>query len=125
MLAVVKEPHIEISLSGAGDGIEELLAYLRSRYAVEVLTPATEDESEEVVQDVLLSDFWRQTTPGDLLAGFRLKHGLTQEELAEKSGIHQVVISAYETGKRKLSRKAAMKFAKALAEAPDKFFPAK
>jgi len=52
-----------------------------------------------------------------------LKHDLTQNDLAERSGIAQVMISEYETGKRKLTMKAASKFAKALGEAPEKFFP--
>ena len=52
-----------------------------------------------------------------------LKHGLTQSNLAKISRISQVMISDYETGKRKLTMKAAAKFAAALGEAPEKFFP--
>ena len=37
MLAVVKEPHIELSLGGASDKIAEFLAWIRNRYTVEVL----------------------------------------------------------------------------------------
>ena len=77
-----------------------------------------DDESVNVFE----TDFWKETTPGMLLAGYRLKHEMTQEQLAEKSGIHHVVISAYENGKRKLSRKAAVKLAKALNEDPESFF---
>ncbi|MBR5078078.1 MAG: helix-turn-helix transcriptional regulator [Victivallales bacterium] len=36
--------------------------------------------------------------------------------------MHHVVISAYENGKRKLTRKAAVKLAKALDEDPESFF---
>ena len=78
------------------------------------------DDAEYV--DVFKTDYWKNVKPGDLLAGTRLKHELTQEQLAEKSGIHQVVISAYETGRRKLSRRAAIKLAKAMGEEPDSFF---
>lgn len=28
--------------------------------------------------------FWKETHSGQILAGFRLKHGLTQKELAEE-----------------------------------------
>ena len=81
---------------------------------------AAKDDEEYV--DVFKTDYWKNVTPGDLLAGTRLKHELTQEQLAEKSGIHQVVISAYETGRRKLSRRAAVKLAAAMGEDPDSFF---
>ncbi|MBQ9788997.1 MAG: helix-turn-helix transcriptional regulator [Lentisphaeria bacterium] len=60
-----------------------------------------------------------------MVASYRLKHGLTQKELAEKSGITQTNISAYESGKRNLTRKAAEKLANALGENADKFFMAK
>ena len=81
----------------------------------------THDDDDESI-NVFETDFWKETTPGMLLAGYRLKHEMTQEQLAEKSGIHHVVISAYENGKRKLSRKAAVKLAKALDEDPESFF---
>ena len=55
--------------------------------------------------------------------GFRLKHDLTQSDLAERAGISQVMVSDYENGKRKLTLKAATKFANALGEDPQKFFP--
>ena len=81
---------------------------------------AANDDEEYV--DVFKTDYWKNVKPGDLLAGTRLKHELTQEQLAEKSGIHQVVISAYETGRRKLSRRAAVRLAAAMGEEPDSFF---
>lgn len=121
MLAVVKTPRIELSLSGAENAIAELLEFLRSRYPVAVLND--EADSGEESTDAFGTEFWKETTPGDLLQGFRLKHNLSQEQLAEKSGIGQTVLSAYETGKRRLSRRAAMKIGAALGEKPEKFFP--
>ena len=117
MLAVVKTPHTEISIHG--DGSARILEYLKQQFQIEVL--AADDETLVNIRD---SEYWKtEVTPGTLLTGFRLKHGLTQNELAEKSGVSQVMISDYETGKRKLSQKAALKFAAALNEAPEKFFP--
>ena len=81
----------------------------------------THDDADESI-NVFETDFWKETTPGMLLAGYRLKHEMTQEQLAEKSGIHQVVISAYETGRRKLTRRAAIKLAQAMDEDPEVFF---
>ena len=123
MLAVVKEPHIELSLGGEPEGVSEMLEYLRSRYTIEVFISASGDEGHSDSVDIHETDFWRQNaTPGRILAGYRHKHGLTQEQLAEKSGIHHVVISAYENGRRKLSQKAAIRIAKALGEDADSFY---
>jgi predicted transcriptional regulator len=79
---------------------------------------------DDQLVEIRNSEYWKTSvTPGSLLMGFRLKHELTQQELAERSDISQVMISDYETGKRKLTMKAASKFAKALNETPEKFFP--
>ena len=118
MLAVVREPRIEISLSGADMGVKEILAYLRNRSQVAILSEADDDEAVNAFE----TPFWKKTTPGNLLQGFRLKHGMSQEQLAEKSGIGQTVLSAYETGRRPLSRRAAVRIGVALGEDPEKFF---
>lgn len=120
MLAVVKTPRIELSLSGAEHAVEELLEYLRGRYAVSILSEPGDEESV----DAFGTDFWRETTPGDLLQGYRLKHGLSQEQLAEMTGIGQTVLSAYENGRRPLSKRAAIRIGAALGEDASKFFPA-
>ena len=122
MLAIIKELRIELGLIGESDGITEFLELIRSRYTVEILTGQDVADDDEEYENAFETDFWKEITPGDLLAGTRLKHELTQEQLAEKSGIHQVVISAYETGRRKLTRRAAIKLAQAMDENPEVFF---
>ncbi len=67
------------------------------------------------------SDFWKSATVGDLLAGYRLKHELTQKQLAKHAGMSRATISAYETGKRPLSRRSAIKLATAMGENSDCF----
>ena len=123
MLAVVKEPRIELSLGGSRANIAEFLGYIRNRYTVRVLLTsvvAADDNQEEDIRDTA---FWKENaTPGRILAGYRHKHELTQEQLAEKSGIHHVVISAYENGKRTITQKAAARLAKALGEDADTFY---
>ncbi len=124
MLAVVKEPRIEISFAGSLENISEVLGYLRSRYEVDVLNyePSFDDDGDEKI-NVFESDFWKETAyPGSIAAGARLKHQLTQAQLAEMTGIAQPTIAAYESGKRPLSRKAAIKIGEALGEDPEKFF---
>ncbi|MBW2664017.1 MAG: helix-turn-helix transcriptional regulator [Deltaproteobacteria bacterium] len=51
---------------------------------------------------------------GNLLAGARLKAGLTQAQLARELGIRQNMISDYERGKRRLSPSMAKRIAKFL-----------
>lgn len=51
---------------------------------------------------------------GNLLAGARLKAGLTQAELAKRLRIRQNMVSDYEPGRRALSPKMATRFAKVL-----------
>ncbi len=126
MLAVVKEPHIELALGGVPSAVESLITFLRTRYAVEVLETSDAIENDESDGDapvnIVETDYWKGVTPGNLLQGYRLKHELTQKQLSQLCGIHHVVLSAYETGKRKLSKRAAAKIAKALKEPEDIFF---
>lgn len=114
MLALVKTPHTEIVLNG--DGAQEIIDLLRSRFTVQVLNPA-EDEELVSIND---TDWWRDHAHR-VLAGARLKAGLTQKQLAEKTGLRQTVISEYENGKRRMTMKMARKFAAALGTFPEKF----
>ena len=126
MLAVVKTPRIELSISGALDGVNALLKYLRKKYEVDVVNcePAQEEDNDAPdLVSVFETDWWKETAfPGSIAAGARLKHELTQAQLAELTGIAQENISAYETGKRPLTRRAAAKIGAALGENPEKFF---
>ena len=47
---------------------------------------------------------------GNLLAGYRLKEGLTQKQLGEKAGIKQNMVSDYENGKRTITKAMAKRF---------------
>ena len=121
MLAVVKEPHIRMELDGAEPEIRALLDYINSRYTVEVLSQTEEDDDECV--NIRDTDFWKDNvTPGFLLGGCRLKHGMTQAELAKRSGISYATISAYEHDRRKITPLAARRLAIALDENPDTFY---
>jgi transcriptional regulator with XRE-family HTH domain len=51
---------------------------------------------------------------GNLLAGARLKAGLTQAQLAEKMGVRQNMISDYERGRRKYSDEMAARLSREL-----------
>lgn len=61
--------------------------------------------------------FWRQMNRdriGNLLAGARLKAGLTQGQLAKRLGIRQNMVSDYERGRRSLSSAMAARFSEVL-----------
>lgn len=117
MLAFVKTPHTELSING--EGALDVLKLIKSKFDVRVV----EDEDDDEFVNIFETDFWKRATPGDLLAGCRLKHEMTQKQVAKKAGVPQSVISDYENGRRKLTRKAAVKFAKVFDEDPDSFFP--
>lgn len=63
------------------------------------------------------AEFWKQMNRdriGNLLAGARLKAGLTQGQLAKKLGIGQSTVSNYERGQRTFSPGMAARFSEVL-----------
>ena len=111
MLALVKKPHIELSLHG--EHIGELLDWIRKKYELSVLT----DESADDLVSIESTDFWKEMEKnrvGNLLAGARLKAKLAQAQLAGKLGIQQNMVSDYERGRRTLSASMAKRFSTAL-----------
>ena len=100
MLALVKKPHIEISIHG--EHVDELLAWIQKKYDLAVLSNELDDELVSIES----TDFWKEMEKnriGNLLTGARLKAGLTQAQLASKLGIRQNMVSDYENGRRTYS----------------------
>jgi ribosome-binding protein aMBF1 (putative translation factor) len=111
MLALVKKPHIELSIQG--DQVEEFVAWIRKKYELSVLSAEDGEDSIPVEE----TEFWKQmdrNRVGNLLAGARLKAGLTQGQLAKKLGIQQNMVSDYERGRRSLSPAMAARFSDVL-----------
>ena len=111
MLALVKKPHIEMSLHG--EHVAELVAWIKKKYDVTVLA----DEQEDDFVSIETTEYWKEMQKnqvGNLLAGARLKAGLTQAQLAKKLGIRQNMISDYERGRRTYSDAMAKRLSKAL-----------
>jgi ribosome-binding protein aMBF1 (putative translation factor) len=111
MLALVKTPHIEISLHG--EHVAELLDWIKKKFDVTVLA----EEPEEEFVSIESTDYWgemEKNRVGNLLAGARLKAGLTQAELAEKLGIRQNMVSDYERGRRTYSDTMARRLSETL-----------
>lgn len=57
-------------------------------------------------------------TPGEMLATLRQLQGLTQEDLAKKSGMTQANISSMESGRQQIGRERALALAEALRVHP-------
>ena len=111
MLALVKRPHIEISLHG--EHVEELLAWIKKKYKVDVLA----DEPDDELVPIESTEYWKKAEKnriGNLLAGSRLKAGLTQTQLAKRLGIRQNIVSDYERGRRTYSDAMAARLCKVL-----------
>ncbi len=111
MLVLVKKPRIELSLQG--ERVGELVDWIRKKYDITILTDEPDDESVSIES----TEYWREMEKnriGNLLAGARLKAGLTQAELAEKLGIRQNMVSDYERGRRTYSGAMASRLSKAL-----------
>ena len=111
MLALVKKPHIELSIHG--EHVDELLAWIKKKYEVAVLV----DEKKDGFLPIESTEFWREMEKnrvGNLLAAARLKAGLTQARLAKKLGIRQNMVSDFERGRRTYSDAMAGRLSKAL-----------
>jgi DNA-binding transcriptional regulator YiaG len=111
MLALVKKPPIKLSLDG--EGVEELLAWIEKKYEVVVLSEDAGDELVPIENTAYYAEMEKNRI-GHLLAGARLKAGLTQRQLAAKLGIRQNMVSDYERGRRRYSDAMAARLSKVL-----------
>ena len=75
------------------------------------------EEPEEKFVSIESTEYWMEMEKnrvGNLLAGARLKAGLTQAQLADKLGIRQNMVSDYERGRRTYSNAMAKRLSKTL-----------
>ena len=111
MLALVKKPHIEISLQG--EHVGELVDWIKKKYDVAVLFEEPVDDFASIES----TEYWKEMEKnriGNLLAGARLKAGMTQGQLADRLGIRQNMVSDYEHGRRTYSDAMAKRLSKTL-----------
>lgn len=108
MLAHTKKHHIEtIRITGSPEVIDRL-----RKYAVKVGARIV-DTSETIPASDLSPEL--DTNPaGVYLRGIRLREDLTQDALAELTGISRSNISAMEHGKRPIGKETAKKLAAVL-----------
>ena len=108
MLVLVKEPRIRAHVT---DGVEQVVSALKQVFGdVSVIN----DDGEELVF-ATETDWYKETKasmhPGKYLRIYRENAGLTQKQLAEKSGVYHTHISAMEHGKRAIGVISAKKLA--------------
>jgi hypothetical protein len=80
MLALVKKPHIELSIQG--EHVSELVAWIRKKYDVAVLA----DEPEDGFVSIESTEYWKEMEKnrvGNLLAGAR-PHGSGEHDVVSK-----------------------------------------
>ena len=115
----MKKPHIEaVSVTFTGP-----VAMMQT--AIETMKKLGFQEEQKRSRQTEDSIPWRESIyfenmpfPGSYLAGFRHREGMTQTELAERTGVPRRHISEMETGKRPIGKANARKLAEALNIAP-------
>jgi DNA-binding XRE family transcriptional regulator len=125
MQAVVKTPHIEISVRGA-EIPPRLMDVLKEEYGPEL--SLVEDDGDELVDSFetpWYKDVKKKMTPGTYLRIYRENKGLTQLQLGEAlGGIPRQHISNMEHGHRSISLKMARKLSLLLGAPIEKFIGA-
>jgi DNA-binding XRE family transcriptional regulator len=111
MLAVVKKPHTKIAafkLIGHVDS--ETIRYLNGRFGKENVD--VDDEVIDVMESEWFKSISKKITPGSVVRTYRENLEMTQQQLAEKSGVgNSSYISDIEHGRRPISKNLAKKFA--------------
>ena len=122
MQAVVKTPHIEISVKGA-EIPPKLMKVLKEEYGKELnLVMDGEDELVNVFETQWYKSIKGKMTPGKYLRIYRENKGSTQAQLGKAlGGIPRQHISNMENGHRAISLKMARKLSTLLGAPIEKF----
>ena len=109
----IKEEAFEVVIS-LGKKTERF--YIPMRFSREVESFLKEHEKGESVdwREVAKEDIEKYKQAGMVLRGARFREGLSQKELAKRSGVSQDNISRIENGKRVIGEQVAKKLAKSL-----------
>ncbi len=81
---------------------------------VQKIEPGAELTSPVSADEFFAKNFSGEKRPAVHLKGMRYREGLTQVELAQKTGIRQNHISEMENGKRTIGKETAIKLAEVL-----------
>jgi DNA-binding XRE family transcriptional regulator len=121
MLAVVKTPRTSIRIKGKISN--KLMEVLVSEYGKDVqLTRDPDDELVDVFQTDWYKNIKKTMTPGTYMKIYRENRKMTQTELGKVlGGLPRQHVSNMENGVRPISKKIAMKLAKAFDVSVEKF----
>ncbi len=122
MQAVVKTPHIEISVRGARIP-PKLIKVLKEEYGKELNLVSDEgDEFVDISETQWYKNIKKKMTPGKHLRIYRENKGFTQTELGEAlGGIPRQHVSNMENGHRAISIKMAKKLSTILNAPIERF----
>lgn len=122
MQAVVKMPHIEISVKGA-EIPPSLIDVLKKEYGRELkLVKDDDNDLENVFETDWYKGVKKNMTPGKYLRIYRENKGLTQTALGELlGGVPKQNVSNMEHGRRSIGLKMAKQLAKILDTPVDRF----
>jgi ribosome-binding protein aMBF1 (putative translation factor) len=118
MLAVVKKPHIELSING--EGTKEAVEWLARKFQLKVISGNDPDEKVNI-EDTAFYREMELNRAGNLLEAARIKADMSQKQLAEAIGIRQTMVSEFENGRRHITRKMAGRFAQVLKVKAERF----
>jgi DNA-binding XRE family transcriptional regulator len=112
MQAVVKTPHIEVSIKGMIP--QKLISLLKEEYGEEVkVIDNDDDQLINVFETPWYKNIKEALTPGEVMRIYRENRAMTQTSLGElMGGIPRQHISNMENGKRPISLNTAKKLAK-------------
>jgi DNA-binding XRE family transcriptional regulator len=112
MQAVVKTPHIEVSIKGMIP--QKLISLLKEEYGEEVkVTDNDEDALVRAIETSWYRNIKETMRPGEVMKIYRENRAMTQTRLGELlGGIPRQHISNMENGKRPISLNTAKKLAK-------------
>lgn len=115
MLALVKTPHTEAEVSISGAAAAEILTALRANFTVTLFgRPVEHAENDDALLPPEAISWWNQNPSGRVIAGHRLRLGLTQAKLAKRVGIPQSHLSRLESGRCNLTPDMAARLGQAL-----------
>jgi DNA-binding XRE family transcriptional regulator len=121
MQAVVKTPHIKITIQGRISS--RLLSVLKEEYGPEFkVIPRADDEKIDVFETDWYKRIKRSMNPGETLKIYRQNKGMTQIELGKLlGGLPRQNISNMEKGQRPISKKMALQLAGLFHVSVEKF----
>ncbi len=121
MQALMKKPltdEVNVTFTGPSAQMAEALEVMRALGFTTVEQRTLNQQAEGSIPWREAEAFKDLSFPGAYLAGFRHREGMTQVELAERSGIPRRHISEMENGKRPIGKQSARKLAEVLSVDP-------